>query len=75
MKYNSDKQSYKSSSVRMSDYNNQYNLNNRIIIKNQYNTQEISTKPGETSELIIEDNTVYEIDKECIACRNKKNKK
>lgn len=76
MKYNNNELPNKRSYVNTSDYKRQYDMNKRNIVNNveQYNTQEINLKTGETSELIIEDNTVYEIDKECIACLANKKK-
>ena len=72
MKYYNDKMNNKESHVNTGDYKRPYQMN-RNFVADQYKTQEIVKKTGETSELIIEDNTVYEIDKECIAClKNKK---
>ena len=72
MKHYTDKMSGKGFHMRASDYNRQYDLRNKNVGNNQYNAQEISRRTGETSELIIEDNTVYEIGKECMSCLNNK---
>lgn len=76
MKYYNNELPSKNTYVQGSDNRNEYDMNKRNIVNNnqQYKAQEIVKKTGETSELIIEDNTVYEIDKECISCLINKKK-
>lgn len=76
MKYYNNELPSKNYHVQGIDYRKEYEMNKRNIVNNnqQYKAQEMVKKTGETSELIIEENTVYEIDKECISCLTNKKK-